>query len=70
MILQATYITPHAQKSRIGAVNNISDVSNVIKKLPKTKAGVTADNIKLVHSLLSVLKHSTHISKILPLYLM
>lgn len=70
MILQATYIMPHAQEGRIGDVNNVSDMSNVMKYLPKTKAGLTAEIIKLVDSLHSVLKHSTCISKISSLCLM
>lgn len=40
-----------AQEGRIGHLNNISDMRNVITKLSKTKAAVIAENIKLINSL-------------------
>lgn len=44
MILQDTWITSCAQKSRTKDINNVSDMSKTIKKLPKTKARVTSNN--------------------------
>lgn len=40
-----------AQDSKTEHLNNVSDMKNIITKLPKTKAGGTVENIKLLNSL-------------------
>lgn len=45
MMFDATYIMPCAKKNKTRDINNICDMSNTIKKLPKTKSEITSNNI-------------------------
>lgn len=44
-MFDATYIMPCAKKNKTRDINNICDMSNTIKKLPKTKSEITSNNI-------------------------